>query len=62
VTSDSWWQVVDIVIGCDPTSLEVCFMCLFMSLGKILLQGSISTNLFDPMMQQVELWTAEDTI
>ena len=31
-------QVVEIVIGGVPTVLEVCFMCLFMSLGRILLQ------------------------
>ena len=28
-------------------------MCLSMSLGRILVQGSVSTNLFDPMRQQV---------
>jgi hypothetical protein len=30
-------QVVEIAIGGVPTVLEVCFMCLFMSIGKILL-------------------------
>jgi hypothetical protein len=29
-------QVVEIVIGGVPTVLEVRFMCLFMSLGRIL--------------------------
>jgi len=46
---DSLWQVVEIVIGGVPTILEVCFMCLFMSLSRILLQGSVSTNLLGPM-------------
>ena len=46
---DYLWQVVEIVIGGIPTVLEVRFMCGFMSLGRLLLQGSVSTNLFDPM-------------
>jgi len=33
-------QLVYIVIGGVPTVLEVRFMCLFMSLGRLLLQGS----------------------
>ena len=48
-------QVVEIVIGGVPTVLEVGFMCFFMSLGRMLLQGSISTNLFGPMRHQVDL-------
>jgi len=52
-------QVVEIVIGGVPTVLEVRFMCLFMSLGRILLQGSVSTNLFDPMRHQVDLRKVE---
>jgi hypothetical protein len=32
-------QAVEIVIGGIPTILEVGFMCLFMSLGRILLPG-----------------------
>jgi hypothetical protein len=36
--------------------LEVCFMSMFMSLNKILLQGSISTNLFGSMRHQVDRW------
>jgi len=52
---DYLWQVVEIVIGGVPTVLEVRFMCLFMSLGRILLQGSVSTNLFGPMRYQVDL-------
>jgi hypothetical protein len=43
------WQAVEIVIGGKSTGLEVRFICLLMSLGWILLKGSISTNLFDPM-------------
>jgi len=52
---DYLWQIVEIVIVGVPTILEVRFMCLFMSLGRILLQGSVSTNLFDPMRHQVDL-------
>jgi hypothetical protein len=52
-------QVVEIVIGGVPTILEVRFMCLFMSLGRILLQGSVTTNLFDPMTHQVDFQTVE---
>jgi hypothetical protein len=52
-------QVVEIVIGGVPTVHEVCLMCLFMSLGKILLQGSVSTNLFDRMRHQVDLQKVE---
>jgi hypothetical protein len=52
-------QVVEIVIGGVPTVFGVRFMCLFMSLPRILLQGSVSTNLFDPMRDQVELWNVE---
>jgi len=52
---DYLWQVVDIVIVGVPTVLEVRFMCLFMTLGTILLQGSVSTNLFGPMRHQVDL-------
>ena len=52
---DDLWQVVDIVIGGVPTVLEVRFMCLFISLGRILLQGSVSTTLFSTMRHQVDL-------
>jgi len=52
-------QVVEIVIGGFPTVLEVGFMCLSMALGRILLQGSISTNLFDPMRHHVHLENGE---
>jgi len=34
-------------------------MCLFMSLGRIQLQGSILTNLFGPMRHQVDLRKVE---
>jgi hypothetical protein len=37
-------------------------MCLFMSLGRILLQGSISLHLFDPMRHLVDLWAVEVSI
>jgi len=56
------WQVVETVMGGFPTVLEVGFMCLFMSLGRMLLQGSISTNLFGPMRHQVNLRKVEVSI
>jgi hypothetical protein len=59
---DYLWQVVEIVIGGVPTVLEVRFMCFFMSLGRMLLQGSISTNMFDPMRHQVDLRKVEVSI
>jgi len=52
-------QVVEIVIAGVPTVLEIRFMCLFISLGRILLQGSVSTNLFDPVRHQVDLRKVE---
>jgi len=52
-------QVVEFVIGGVPTVLEVRFMCMFMSLGRILLDGSVSTNLLDPMRHQVDLRKVE---
>jgi hypothetical protein len=52
-------QVFEIVIGGVPTVFEVRFMCLFMSLGRILLQVSVTTNLFDPMRHQVDLRKVE---
>jgi len=52
-------QVVGIAIGGVPTVLEVSFMCLFMSLGRILLLGSVLTNLFDRMRHQVDLQKVE---
>lgn len=42
-------QEVEIVIRGLPNILEVHVMSLVMSLGKIPFQGSILTNLFDPM-------------
>jgi hypothetical protein len=55
-------HVGEIGIGGVPTVLEVCFMCLFMSHGRILLPGSIWMNLFDPVRYQVHLWKVEDSI
>jgi len=52
---DDLWQVVWIVIGGVRTVLEVGFMCLFGSLARILLQGSVSTNLFNSMRHHVDL-------
>jgi hypothetical protein len=56
---DYLWQVVEIVIRGVPTVLEVRFMCLFMSLGRILLQGSLSMILFSPMRHQVDIQKIE---
>ena len=47
-------QVVEIAIGGVPTVLDIRVMCLIMSVGRILLQCSISTNLFDPARHAVE--------
>jgi len=59
LTGDYLWQEVEIVIGGVATVLEVHFMSLFMSLGRILLQGSILTNLFGSIRHQVDLWTVK---
>jgi hypothetical protein len=59
---DYLWKVVDIVIGGVPTIFEDRFMYLFTSLGRILLQGSVWTNLFDSMRHQVDLWKVEVAI
>jgi hypothetical protein len=56
---DYLWQVVEIVIGGVPTVLGFCFMCVFMSRSRTLLQGSVSANVFDPVRPQVDLWTVE---
>jgi hypothetical protein len=56
---DYLWQEVEIVLGGVPTILEVRFMCWFMALGRILLEGSVSTNQFDPMRHQVDLRKVE---
>ena len=56
---DYLWQVVEIVIGGVSTVREIRFMCLFMSAGRILLQGSVSTNLFSPIRHQVDLQKVE---
>ena len=52
---DYLWQVVENVIGSVPTILGVRLICLFMPLGRILLQGSVSMNHFDPVRHQVDL-------
>jgi len=52
---DYLWQEAEIVIRVVPTVLEVRFICLFMSVGRILLQGSVSANMFAPMRHQVDL-------
>jgi len=52
-------QVVEIVIGGIPVMLEVRFLCMFMSLGGILLHCSVSTKLFNPMWHEVDIQKAE---
>jgi len=52
---DFFWQVVEIVIGGIPTVIEVRFVCLFMFLGIILLQGFIPTTLFNQMRYKLDL-------
>jgi len=52
-------QVVEIEVGGVQSILEVCYMCLFKSLGSMVLRGSVSTNLFHPMRHQVDLRTVE---
>ena len=52
-------KVVEIVIGGVPTVPEVGFMCLFMSLGRILLPGSISRSLFSPLRHPMDLGKVE---
>jgi len=52
---DYLWQVVESVIGGVPTVLEVRVMFFFMSLGRILLHGSVWTNLFDPLRHPVDI-------
>jgi hypothetical protein len=49
------WQVVEIVIGGVQTVLEVHFVCLFMCLSRLLLEGSVSRSLFDLMRHQLDL-------
>ena len=48
-------QVVEIVIRGIPTVLEIPFMSLAMALGRILLEGSVSTNQFDPVRHPLDL-------
>jgi len=57
--ADYLWLLVENVIGGVPTVHEVCFMCLFMSACRMLLQGSVSTKLFGPMRHQMDLQKVE---
>jgi hypothetical protein len=59
---DSLWQVVKIVIGGVPHVIEVCFMCLSLSVGRILLQSLVLTNQMEPMRNQVVFRKAEVSI
>jgi len=59
LNGDCMRQDVDIVIGGVPTVLEVRFVCLFMSLRRILFPGSVSMNLLSAMRHEVDLWKVE---
>jgi len=43
-------QVVEIELGGVPIILGVHFIRVFMCFGRILLEGSMEMNLFDPMI------------
>jgi hypothetical protein len=47
------------VIGGVPTILEVPFMCRFKFLSRNILQGSVSTNLSDPIRKYRDIWEVE---
>jgi hypothetical protein len=51
---DYLWRGVEIVFGGVPTIIGIRIIWLFMSLGSILLQVSISMNLVDQMKHQVD--------
>jgi hypothetical protein len=54
-----FWQVVEIVIRGVLTVVEVGFICVFISLSRILLQFSLSTNLFGPIQHHVDIWIVQ---
>ena len=56
------WLIVEIVIGGVSTILQVCSRCVIVTFSKILLQGSVSMNLFNPMKHQENLRKVEDGI
>ena len=53
------WQVVELMIGGVPTIVLVHFMWLWISLGRILLEGSITTNRFNSMRHSMDLRNVE---
>lgn len=59
LSGDYLWQGVELVIADIPSVLEVHFMCSFLTFGRILLQGSGSTNLYDPMRHPVDIWKVD---
>jgi hypothetical protein len=59
LNSDFFRQVVEIVIESIQTVLEICVIWFFLTLGRILIQGSISTKLFAPLKHQVDLRKVE---
>lgn len=62
LTADYLWQVFEIVIRGIPTIIEVHFMCLVISLGRILVQCSVPMNQFHPMRHPVDSRTVEVSI
>jgi len=52
--ADHLQQVVEIVIGGVPNVFEVHFMCLFMSLGRIMLPGSRLKYHFDSIRHHMD--------
>jgi hypothetical protein len=60
VKRDYLRQEVEIVMRGVLIVHEVRFMCLFLYLGRILLNGYVSTNLFDLLRHQVDLRSVED--
>lgn len=59
LNGDLMGQVLEIAIGGDTTVLEVYFMCLLMSLGRQLLQGCVSRNVFHPMSHDADIQNVE---
>jgi hypothetical protein len=59
---DCMWQAVEIVMVGITTVFEICFMCLIMSLSRILFQDTILMNLFDPMRHQEDCRKVKSSI
>jgi hypothetical protein len=59
VKGDCLRRVFVIEIGGIPNIHEIHYMCLFMSLGRILLNGIVLRNMFNPVTHQVGVLTVE---